>query len=454
MKIYHKLLLSLSLLPLFLTHSYAQEQMTLSDAIQLGLANNFDIRIERLNVEIAENNNTWGEAGRWPTISLNLNQNNNFRDVDNPASFLQGLTISNDLGPGITMNWVLFDGFRVQIARERLQKLQELSMGNAQVVIENAVQAIINQYYLTQLERERLDVLRDVFELSKDRYEYIKLKGELGSAVTFDILQEQTAFLTDSSNYVTQEVNYLNARRTLNLLLGQEVNSAYALTDSLEIDPNAYDLEDLYDKMVSSNANLQNQYLNLELARADTRLAKTELYPRLSFSASGAYTWSRQDLSNAEFAFPNPDRVEITRPRVANYAAGFTLSYLLFDGGRVKRSIDNAYTTERIRQLQIDQLKLSLRNDLVATYDLYNARKRLLSISEENVRIAALNLELADERFQTGTINSFDFRQIQVNYLNTALNNLQARFDLLDSETELLRLTGGILNEYEYENVE
>jgi len=427
--------------------SFAQENLTLSNAIQLGLANNFDIRIERLNVEIAENNDNWGEAGRWPTISLNANQNNNFRDVDNPASFLQGLTISNDIGPGITMNWVLFDGFRVQIARERLQKLQELSMGNAQVVIENAVQAIITQYYLTQLEKERLDVLQDVFELSKDRYEYIKLKSDLGSAVTFDVLQEQTAFLTDSSNFVTQEVNYLNARRTLNLLMGQEVNTAYALTESLEIDPNTYGLEDLYDKMVSSNANLENQYLNLELARADTRLARTELYPRLSFSASGAYTISRQDLSNAELLRPidNP----ITRPKVANYAAGFTLSYLLFDGGRVKRSIENAYTTERIRQLQIDQLKLSLRNDLVATYDLYNARKRLLSISEENVRIASLNLELSDERFQTGTINSFDFRQIQVNYLNTALNNLQAKFDLLDSETELLRLTGGILNEYE-----
>lgn len=450
MKFSYKVLSILAILSLSVSSLRAQETLTLSDAIQLGLANNFDIRIERLNVEIAENNNNWGEAGRWPTISLSVDQNNNFRDVDNPASFLQGLTISNDLGPGITMSWILFDGFRVQIARERLQKLQELSMGNAQVVIENAVQAIITQYYLTQLEKERLDVLQDVFELSKDRYEYIKLKSDLGSAVTFDVLQEQTAFLTDSSNFVTQEVNYLNARRTLNLLMGQEVNTAYTLTESLEIDPNTYNLEDLYDKMVSSNANLENQYLNLELARADTRLARTELYPRLSFSASGAYTWSRQDLSNAELLRPidNP----ITRPKVANYAAGFTLSYLLFDGGRVRRSIENAYTTERIRQLQIDQLKLSLRNDLVATHDLYQARKRLLSISEENVRSAALNLELADERFQTGTINSFDFRQIQVNYLNTALNNLQARFDLLDSETELLRLTGGILNEYE--NVE
>lgn len=447
MKIYFKILLALGLLPFLLNNGHAQETLTLSEAIQLGLNNNFDIQIEELNVEIAENNNNWGAAGRWPTISFNISQSNNFRDVDNPASFLQGLTISNDIGPAINMNWVLFDGFRVQINRARLQKLQDLSMGNAQLVVENAVQAIITQYYLTQLEKERLDVLEDVFQLSKDRYEYIKLKSDLGSAVTFDVLQEQTAFLTDSSNFVTQEVNFLNARRTLNLLMGQEVNTGYALTDELEIDLNDYALEDMYDKMVSSNTNLQNQFLNLELARADTRLARTELYPRLAFSASGAYTWSRQDLSNAELIRPidNP----ITRPKVANYAAGFTLSYLLFDGGRVKRSIENAYTTERIRQLQIDQLKLSLRNDLVATFDLYNARKRLLSISEENIRIAALNLELADERFQTGTINSFDFRQIQVNYLNTALNNLQAKFDLLDSETELLRLTGGILNEYE-----
>ena len=167
MKFIYKVLSILAILSLSVSSLRAQETLTLSDAIQLGLANNFDIRIERLNVEIAENNNNWGEAGRWPTISLSVDQNNNFRDVDNPASFLQGLTISNDLGPGITMSWILFDGFRVQIARERLQKLQELSMGNAQVVIENAVQAIITQYYLTQLEKERLDVLQDVFEFLK-----------------------------------------------------------------------------------------------------------------------------------------------------------------------------------------------------------------------------------------------------------------------------------------------
>jgi len=54
----------------------AQESLTLSEAIQIGLSNHFGIQIERLNQEIARNNNTWGEAGRFPTVNFNVNQNN------------------------------------------------------------------------------------------------------------------------------------------------------------------------------------------------------------------------------------------------------------------------------------------------------------------------------------------------------------------------------------------
>ncbi len=426
-----------------------QEDLSLSQAIQIGLENNFDIQIEELNIEVAANNNNWGAAGRWPTISFSLAQNNNFRDVDNPASFLQGLTISNDITPSINVNWILFDGFSVSIRRDQLQKLENLTRGNAIVVIENAVQGIINQYYIVQLEQERLDVLASTFNLSKDRYEYIKLKGELGSAVTFDILQQKNLFLTDSTKLVNQEITFVNARRTLNLLMGKDVTLTYNLTDNLEVEPLNFELEELYDRMIASNSNLQNQYLNLEIARLDTRLAKTELYPQLSFTAGAGYTWQRQDISNAEFAFPDPDREEVVNARTLSYAAGFTLNYLLFDGGRVRQTIENAYTQERISQVQIDQQKITLRNNLLATFDLYNVRKKLLSISEENVETAQLNLDLAEERFRNGTINSFNYRDLQVSYLTTALTNIQAKYNLIESETELLRLTGGILSEYE-----
>ncbi|MEQ9438127.1 MAG: TolC family protein [Cyclobacteriaceae bacterium] len=457
--------LFLTFLSLFTLSLQAQEDLSLSDAIQIGLEKNFDIRIEQLNVEVARNNNNWGAAGRWPTISFNISQNNNFRDVQNAANPFQptGLTISNGFGPGVSVSWVLFDGFSVHVRREQLQKLEALTMGNAEVVIENAVQAIITQYYAVQLERERLDVLTTVFNLSKDRYDYVRVKGELGSAVTFDILQEQNAFLTDSSNMVTQEINFVNARRTLSLLMGQDVSQTYELTDSLGIEPAEYELEELYERMIANNSNLQNQYLNLEITQLDTRLAKSELYPRLSLNASGSYDLSRQDLSQAQFPVvvdeggnnggnSGANRTLITNQSTSNYVVGLTLNYLLFDGGRVRRAIENSYTQERINQVQIEQQKLTLRNNLVATYDLYEVRKKLLSISEQNISSAELNVTLAEERFRNGTINSFDYRDIQVNFLNTALQNLQAKYDLIESETELLRITGVILSEYENVN--
>ncbi len=430
-------------------HARAQEteEISLAEAIRIGLANNFDIQISQLNTEIDENNNTWGQAGRYPTINLNVSQNNGFRDVTNPASFLQGLSISNDVSPSITVNWTIFNGFAVSINRKRLQLLQEQSFGNAAIVVENTIQAIVLAYYNALMEKERLSVLGKVLTLSRDRYRYAELKGELGSAVTFDILQEKNAYLTDSSGFVTQEVNYQNAKRNLNLLLGEDLSRRYEMIDSLAVAPSSYRLEDLYEKMVANNSNLKNQYLNQQIFMQETRLAKTELFPRLDLGLGASYNIGRQDLSNAELSRPLDD--PITSAKTLNYFANFTLSYTLFDGGRIKRTIENAYVREEISAVETEQLKASLENELVSVYDLYNARKKLLDISALNLATGELNLSLAEDRYKNGTINSFDYRTIQINYLNIALDNLQAKYNLIESETDLTRLTGGIVDDYD-----
>lgn len=428
--------------------SYAQDSLSLSGAIQMGLENNFDIQISAVDAVIARNNNTWGAAGRYPTIAFSLSQGNYFRDIDNPAAFLQGLSISNDINPSVSLNWTLFNAFRVRITRQQLQLLEELSLGNAQFVVENTIQGIILAYYMAVLEKERLEVLQKIMTLSRDRFRYLQIQGELGSAVTFDILQEKNNYLTDSTNFVTQEINYLNARRNLNLLMGVDVSNEYGLTDGLDVTPADFVLGDLYEKMVANNTNLRNQYLNQELFRQDVRLARTELYPRLTLGMGASYNISRQDLTNADLG--DRENVNlITNTKSLNYFANLTLSYTLFDGERIKRTIQNSYSNEKIGQLQVEQLKLSLKNDLVSVFDLYNARKKLLNITEVNLETGDLNLELATERFKNGTINSFDFRTIQVNYLNIALNNVQAKYNLIDSETELMRLTGGIIEAYD-----
>lgn len=427
-----------------------QPSLSLSEAIQTGLQNNFDILIEKKNLEITRNNNAWGEANRYPNLSFDVNQNNSLTDINNPASFLQGQTISQSLSPSINLNWMLFNGFAVRINKERLEYLQRQSLGNVSLVIENTIQAIILAYYTAVLEQERLDVLEKVLSLSRDRYDYALLKGEIGSAVTFDILQDKNAYLTDSSNLVVQQVNVRNAYRNLNLLMGVEVSTTFDLAD--ELDPESYDYayEDLKQKMNGNNQSLQNQFINRELQQTNVMLQRSALYPSLSLNLGAAYNFNWQNLNNAEFRFPDIPR-GINLAKTINYSANFALSYTLFDGGRIKRAIENAHINEQLAAIQIEQLQMALENDLLSAFDLYEVRKKLLSITEENLTTADLNLSLAQERYKNGTINSFDYRLIQVDYLNIALNYFQAKYNIIDSNSELLRLTGGIISEYQDE---
>ena len=121
---------SISLILLFfscqITFSLAQENMSLSQAIELGLSNNYDIIIVKKNVEIAENLNTQGQAGRLPSLTFNLNQPNSASDQVQTASPFQpkGIIISNSIAPSLALNWTVFEGFKVNISKSRFDKLQ------------------------------------------------------------------------------------------------------------------------------------------------------------------------------------------------------------------------------------------------------------------------------------------------------------------------------------------
>ena len=123
-----------------------------------------------------------------------------------------------------------------------------------------------------------------------------------------------------------------------------------------------------------------------------------------------------------------------------------SLRWTLFQGGQIKRSIENARVQEKIGQLNTDQLKLSLENDLISAFDLYNLRQQLVSISQTKLQAAELNLSLANERYKNGALSAIDLRIVQENYRNAALENFLAIYTSIESRVELVRLTGGLID--------
>ena len=201
----------------------AQEPLSLSQAIETGLANNYQIQIAERDVEIAQNNNDWSVAGKYPTINLTLSNNNTLSSQKSPAGFLQELSsFGTSLTPGIEANWILFDGYRVRFTKEQLEQAEQLSQGNLQVAIENSIQSIILAYYAAQLQQEQLEVLGEVLKLSRDRVDYQEVRRDFGQAGTFDVLQTQDAYFNDSISYITQQAVLNTAMTNLKLAMGED----------------------------------------------------------------------------------------------------------------------------------------------------------------------------------------------------------------------------------------
>jgi len=412
--------------------------LSLSDAIQKGLERNYQIKISEKDVQIAQNNDSWGRAGRLPNINFSLNQNNRYDD--SPAQTGGGRTqsITNTLTPAVGLNWTLFNGFGIQTTKQNLEELRKISEEALQVQIENTILNIVLGYYNISLQEEKLSVLHDIMTLSRDRYSYVQSRKDLGSAVTFDVLQVKDAFLRDSSNFLLQKLSLDNAIRDFNTLMADTNFIVYRPTDEFKADLQEFSYGNLKDAMYQNNKTLKLKYINQSLLENNIKLERSACYPSLSLNAG-------VDNLNRRYGIIG-ESADITSAYGAY--AGLSLNYTIFNGWNRRKNIQNAQVEREIGELETKELELSLNNQLMAMFDLYNARKQLYRVADENVKSQQLNLTIAKDKFSSGAINSFNYRDIQVSYIYASFDKLEAIYQLIAAQNDLLRLTGAIISSY------
>lgn len=415
-------------------NSYAQENLSLSDAIRIGLQNNYDLQVMRNSEKIAGINNTWGNTGIMPTLNFTLSGRENL-NLNNTENYR-----TQTISPDINLNWVIFDGFSARINKQRFEELEKQSQGNTAVLIESTIQDIILAYNNCLLQQELVKVYEELSELSEDRYDRTLDSKELGAGTTYESLQAKTSWLEDRSNYLQQQVTFDNAMRTLNFALAVEDNTRWKLTTELETDVPDYDLEDLSAKLLKSNSSIKNQYIYQSLLSKETSLAKSAYSPTLSLSTG---------ISNTDLGNYYAGSTANVYKNSSDAYVGLTLSWNIFNGGTRKRSIEIAKINEESAQVQTNQMTHSLNNQLLQMHSNYLVQKAVLELALEKEATAKLNLDLSADKLKNGSINSFNYRDIQIVYMNAAISMLQATYNVIQSNTDLLRITGGIITEYE-----
>jgi len=422
----------------FFQVSAKAQDLSLQEAINLALERNYQIQISNKQIDIADKNNKWSEAGLFPTVTLNATFNNVIQDNrNNPFTFTPGLILQQSFQPSINLNWNVFSGFFVVMNKQRLDYLEQQSRGNAMLIIENTVLEVIKVYYTAVLQKEKLKFLRELLSFSRERIAYYEVKQQYGSSNSLELMQFKNQLLSDSMNVLLQEMSYDNALRNLSLLLNFEIDSLFNPTDPLQFALPLVDFDQLRKELYENNRNLRNQYLNLNLAETNTKIQQSFLYPVVAVQAGYQYSNNsfrelENNLFNASISVPN-------------YFVGATFRYNLYNNWKSKRAVEVAKINEEIAQMNIEDLKRSVRNNTETLISLFQMRNRLIEVSGENIIYAQKLYEMALDRFNFGSVSSFDLLNVRNQYLQTQLNHLDTQYSRIEAFYELFRI-GGMLS--------
>ena len=414
----------------------AQDTLKIDEAIQLGLENNFDIKISKGQQQIASNNNSLGNAGFLPTLDLSASQR--YTKENTSLKFFNGTeqsrdgAKSNNLAEGAVINWTIFDGTTMFQTKNRLEEQEKMAFAQNDAVIQNTVAQIGFEFYTVALEQIRLNLFKENISLSEDRLEIAKNKFELGKVAKAEFLQAQVDLNNDKSNYLIQQQRLATSKTTLNELLARDVTLDFYVVFDPELNI-SLDYDELKTSMQSSNPELIASLYDMNATRLVEKEIKGERLPIIGLN--GGYNYAKSEAEAGQ----------LLSRKSTGFNYGISASWQLFNGFNVNRRVQNAKILAENSSLNYEAIKLNLDKALYSTYINYQNNIQLHKMEEQNREVARENNEIAIERYRVGTSSPLELREAQINLLEANLRFLNAAYSIKTGEIDLLMLSGKIL---------
>ncbi len=439
MMIYIKKITTL-LFVLLIIQGNAQEILTKKEALEIALENNYGVKIANNNVEIAKNNSSIYNTGYLPRVSASAGGS---YDLDNQEFEEQGGDVTNidgaetkRLNASVNLNYTLFDGLGRKYNYKQLKEQYNLSELQARETIENTYLQLFTLYFQIARLSENSENLKEALEVSSERLKRAEYQYEYGQSTKLELLNAEVDVNNDSINLINSKQLLSNSKRNLNIVLGVQKDINYQVETKVDF-ISLMSHDELLEKAKENNVFLQQNEKNIAISEYNIKVSKAGLLPTAGLI--GSYGWNNS-YNNIE-ASP-----QFAQSAISGLNAGLNLSWNLFDGGNTKTRVANAKIAlenqEIIKEQQIESIENSLNN----AYESYQNALFILQAQEQNVITNQNNFDRTQERYKLGQVTSIEFRQAQINLLNTQTAYNNAKYDAKLLELELLQLSGELLN--------
>jgi outer membrane protein len=385
--------------------------LTPEEAVRLALEANYDIRLARSEAEIARTNNTRANAGMLPTVDLLVDETftlSAFQQTRANGDKLEDVGVPvNSASAAVQLNWTLFDGRRMFIAKRRLEAVESLGRLNLQASVEQTTADVLQAYYDIVRGRLQERALNEVIVLNEERLRIAEARLAAGFAAQTDALQARIDLNQRRADLLNQQVAIEVAKRALNRLLVRPPQTQFEVPDTLAVTYVPV-REMLLANLRSSNATLLSLQKSAEVAALLVDESRTLNKPRIV--GIGEFGLDRTD-NPAGFALNNNQ---------AGLTVGARLSVPLYTGGNLRRQVEVARLEAEQAVIRVDAQRLAIEAALDDQIAFFNIQQQVLALEAENVRTAREALNISTERFRLGQTDALEVQAAQ-NSLEQAL---------------------------------
>lgn len=421
----------------FYTHSFAQQLLTLEEAIATALQNNYDIQLSKNDSMVAALDYSYRNAAFLPTLNGTLgttwNNNNQRQTLADGSKREQKSIRSHNTAASVALSWTLFDGLRMFATRDKATEYIQLGSLGIRNQVVNSVATVITTYYNIVRQKQQLKAVEEQITLNEERVRLSQYKLDIGTGIKPDLLQSKVDLNAQKALKLEQQTLIEQLKEQLNQAMNVNKGINFEVSDSIPINT-TIGLGDIQSDIEKNNPGLLIAQKNVDISRLTLKERKADQLPIVSFNS--AYNYSRTDNKKVI----NPFSPLFNQSNGLNY--GLTANIPIFNRFNTKRLIRQAELDIRYQQLVFENQRSLVNLDIITAFKNYELQKKALALEEENILLARENVDIVFQTYKLSAATLVQLREAQ-NSLEAANNRLiAARYATKLAETELLRLKG------------
>lgn len=415
------------------SNTFAQQKLSLEEAISTALQNNYDIKLIRNTAQIAKNNLNVGNAGMLPKLTGDYTTGgSNQNTVQTPATGPERKTNnakSTSQSYGAALGWTIFDGFQMFANYDRLKELQKLGEVNAKGTVITTVADVISGYYALARQQQLVTATDSALDISKLRLTIAQNKLELGRGSKLDVLSATVDYNADTSLYLQQKNQLRTNMISLNQVMARDLDIVFQVDETINIEQglNYTTLSGLTEQMSPA---LQAAFINKKIAELNLKQVKGQRYPTIALNSGYEFSKSTSPTGfNQQF-------------RANGLTYGLTASVNIFNGFLQRQNERNAKIEINSSELNMEKTRQSIHADLLTAYQNYLTNLDLLKVEEHNLDIAKQNLDITLAKYRLGSIAPLELREAQRNSITAITRFLDAQYQAKLTEISLKEISG------------